>query len=465
MNSGRVRSAVVETAETPETENRRPETGESEQETSETISIFRLPFSAFRSLCFLHSPVSALSGFRSPVSGFRSFRFPLSGLLIVLLFLSGCTFPMSRRPPRPGRTTMGSPLVLLPAQSIGNYLLVEAKWDRFGPYRFLVDTGSSVTLVTPALAKRYAGRNLPSPGTTRVRVTGPDGKITELPRSSMRRIELGDARFEDVDVLIYDCEPLTAHLGVRIDGVLGFPLFRETLLTLDYPGSRIVLQPARNSPLMPGTIIAFDDARKTPLITVRLGDRSLVALIDSGSDALFSLNPVGLSPQFEYGPTIGATVGTIAGDRTQRIGRLSETLAIGDYAFHKPIVDLTDELSAVGGGMLKHFTVSFDQLHDRVTFYRESREPIQTPPRRSAGVSFSKTPAYWRVAGVVPNSSAEKAGVQQGDLVIRINGDGVARWDLRRYEQLVATANEITFTFLNGNTETEKTVSVFELVP
>ena len=372
---------------------------------------------------------------------------------------------MSRRPPQPGRTTLGSPLILLPAQTIGNYLLIEAKWDRFGPYRFLVDTGSSVTLVTPALARRYAGRNQPSSGTTRVRVTGPDGTITELPRGSVRRIELGEARFEDVDVLIYDCEPLTAHLGVRIDGVLGFPLFRETLLTLDYPASRVVLQPARNSPLIPGTVISFDDARKTPLITVRLGERSLVALIDSGSDAIFSLNPVGVAPVFAYGPITGATIGTIVGDRTQRIGRLGESLAIGEYTFHQPIVDLTDELSAIGGGMLKHFTVSFDQLRDRVTFYRESREPIPTPSRRSAGVSFSKTPAYWRVAGVVPDSSAEKEGVRQGDLVIRINGETVARWDLRRYEQLVATASELTLTFLNGTSESEKTVRVFELVP
>lgn len=360
---------------------------------------------------------------------------------------------------------MSSPLVLLPAKSIGNYLLIEAKWDRFGPYHFLIDTGSSVTIVTPALARRYPGRNMPSPGTTRVRVTGPDGTITELPRSSLRRVELGDVLFEDVDVLIYDCAPLSAHLGVRIDGVLGFPLFRETLLTLDYPGSRVVLQPARNSPLVPGTVIPFDDVRKTPLITVRLGDRSLVALIDSGSDAFFSLNPVGVSPVFSHGPSVGATIGTIGGDRTQRIGRLGETLSIGEYSFQQPIVDLTDELSAIGGGMLKHFTVSFDQMHDRVTFYRSSREPITTAPRRSAGVSFSKTPAYWRVAGVVPKSSAENEGIQQGDLVIRINGETVARWDLRRYEELVGTTSEITFTLLNGTTETDKQVRVFELVP
>ncbi len=381
------------------------------------------------------------------------------------LLLTGCTTTASRRPPQPGRTTISSRPVSLPAQAIGNFLLIEAKWDRFGPYHFLIDTGSSVTLVTPTLARRYPGRDAPNSAAPRVRVTGADGNITELPRSSLRRLELGDARFEDVDVLVYDCAPLSAHLGVRIDGVLGFPLFRELLLTLDYPGQRVLLQAARTAPLGPGTIIGFDDTRKTPLITVRLGERSLVALIDSGSDALFTLNPVGIAPKFAFGPTVGSTIGTIAGDRTQMIGRLAETLAIGDHSFHEPIVELTDELSAIGGGMLKYFSVSFDQMHDRVTFHRASRDPVATPPRRSAGVSFSKTPAYWRVAGVVPESSAANAGIQTGDLVARINGEPVARWDLRRYEQLVATANDIAFTLLNGADEVEKRIRVFELVP
>jgi membrane-associated protease RseP (regulator of RpoE activity) len=202
------------------------------------------------------------------------------------------------------------------------------------------------------------------------------------------------------------------------------------------------------------------------LIQVRLGNRSLVSLIDSGSDAAFSLNPVGLEPQFAVPPRMGATVGTISGDRTQQTGRLAESIAIGNYVFDRPIVDLTDELSSVGGGMLKHFCVTFDQEHNRVTFYRESREPISTPPRRSAGVSFSKTPAYWKVASVISGSPAADAGIRPGDLVTRINSEPVARWDLRRYDQLVASADEFSLTFLNGPAETApKQVKVFELVP
>jgi membrane-associated protease RseP (regulator of RpoE activity) len=65
----------------------------------------------------------------------------------------------------------------------------------------------------------------------------------------------------------------------------------------------------------------------------------------------------------------------------------------------------------------------------------------------------------------VPKSPAEAAGVQLGDLVTQINGEPVAKWELRRYEQLVATASEIVFAFLHGTVETEKRVRVFELVP
>ena len=396
---------------------------------------------------------------------------PLLAACAVLLTLGGCasldslSAPFRRTPPRPGRTTLGSKLVLVPTKAIGNYLVVEAKWDRSGPYRFLIDTGSSVTLVTPAFAKRYASKEAPPSDAPRVRVLSADGQATELPPTTLRQLSLGDARFDDVFALIYDCAALSAHLGVKIDGILGFPLFRETLLTLDYPRARVLLQSPRDTALIPGSAIPLNDASKTPLISLRLGDRTLVALIDSGSDAPLSLNPVGLNPAFATPPRDGATVSTLTGDRPQKIGRLADTLGLGDYQLPRPLVELTDELSALGGGILKNFSVTFDQEHDRVYFQRDSREPIASPPRRSAGVSFSKTPAYWRIASVVPGSPADAAGIKPGDLLTHLNGELVAKWDLNRYDQLIATAPELAFRFLDGLREIEKPIRIFELVP
>jgi hypothetical protein len=393
-----------------------------------------------------------------------SHRLPAVGILALCLLAGGC-LSLHRAPPRPGRTTFGAPVVTLPAQLVGNYVIIEVKWDKYGPYHFIIDTGSSVTLVTPALAQRYGNRNALLPDMPEVPVRSADGVLTHLPPTLLTRIDLGAARFSDVPALIYDCASLTAQLGVKIDGVLGFPLFRETLLTLDYPGERVQLQPGATAPAAPGTVVPFNNAEKIPLIPVRLGDRTLIALIDSGSDEAFSLNPVGLDPAFLSGPMSGPTVSTLTGDRVEKVGRLAGTLYVGDYAVPHPIVEVSDELSAVGGGILKFFSVTFDQTHDRVTFQRTADDPIAVPALRGPGLSFSKTPAYWRVVGVMPDSPGHEAGVEPGDLVTAINGEPVSQWDARRYDRLLANAETIDCTFLNGTRKADKTLKIAELVP
>ncbi len=392
--------------------------------------------------------------------GHRSFRL---GTPVLCLLLSGC-ITLHREQPRPGRTSFGAPAAELPAQMVDNYLILQVKWDKYGPYHFIIDTGSNVTLVTPELALRYGEKDAVLPDMPQVPVRSADGRITDLQPTLLSRISLGEARFSDVPALVYDCASLTSQLGVKIDGVLGFPLFRETLLTLDYPRGRVRLQPS-GAAVAPASAIAFNNTEKIPLIPVRLGDRTLIALIDSGRDETLSLNPAGLNPRFDFGPAQGPTVSTLTGDRVERVGRLGDTLFVGNYAVPHPVVEVIDELSAIGGGILKYFSVTFDQEHDRMWFQRDATDPVALPGRRSTGLSFSKTPAYWRIVGVIPGSPAGEAGVEPGDLVTAINGEPVARWDTRRYEQLMSNAEEARFTFLTGTSKAEKRLKVAELVP
>jgi hypothetical protein len=390
---------------------------------------------------------------------------PLSVLALTLaLFLGGC---INSHDLKPGRTSLPKKPLSIPAQIVGNQFIIETRWDKYGPWRFLVDTGSSVTLVSTDFARRYASDKaaLAAPS---VHVKSADGMSTVLPAVTIRRIELDDARFENVQALIFDFTEISAHLGIKIDGVLGFPLFRETVFTLDYPQSQLVLTPTAPTPdpaFAQGTTIKFTNSQRTPFIPVRLGGENFVALIDSGNDGPLLLNLIGLHPTFTYGPSPGVTVGTLTGSRTQEIGRLEQPLDIGPHRFEKPIVDLTDQISAIGGEILRNFAVTFDQSRNQVSFYRDSSTPIPPQTRRAAGLSFSKTPTYWRVASVIPGSPAEAAGVQTGDLVIRINGETVADWNLRRYEAAVRRATEITFTFLKGPKETPVVIPTFDLVP
>jgi len=390
---------------------------------------------------------------------------PLIALAALAGLLAGGCFSVQRTAPKPGLTHVGSKPVTLPGHLVGNVLVIEDKWDKFGPYHFVIDTGSSVTLVSPELAKRYVSEEPRPLDEPQVRVRSADGGYALLDAVTLKRLQLGAARFEYVPALVYDCADLSAQFGVKIDGILGFPLFRNAVLTLDYPNERVVLRPDIPEDGLPGEAILFNNADKTPLIPIRLGDREFAALIDSGSATGIAINPAGLAPKFSFGPVDGPMVSTLAGDRPSRVGRLADVVRIGSFDVPQPLAEVTDELTSLGGGILSHFTITFDQRHNEAFFQRDLSLPLAIPPLRGTGLSFRKTPAYWKVAGVVPGSPAAAAGVAAGDLVSRVNGELVAGWDPARYDQLVASADRIAYTFIDGTRESVKTLGVAELVP
>jgi len=381
-----------------------------------------------------------------------------------LLLLCGC-IGIHRPAPRPGLTYVGSKPVTLPCRLLGNILVVETKWDKDGPYHFVIDTGSTVTLVSPELARRYGAPDEPPPDVPRVRVRSAQGGTRLLEAVTLTRIQLGRARFEYVPALVFDCSDLSALFGVRIDGVLGFPLFRDAVLTLDYPRSQIVIRSDIPREGLPGETILFNNEEKTPLIPIRLGDREFAALIDSGSTAAFAVNPAGLSPKFQFGPVEGPVVNTLAGDEPSSVGRLADVVRMGSFDIAQPVAEVTDELSSLGGGILRHFTVTLDQRDNEVFFQHDPADPLSVPPLRGTGLSFRKAPAYWKVVGVVPASPAGELGVRPGELVSRIDGEPVENWDMVRYDHLVETADWIEYTFIEGSLETRTRLRVVDLVP
>jgi len=358
---------------------------------------------------------------RSGVRWLACLLLPVSCLLI-----SGCVTSRGRAP---AATRVLPQPVRVPAQLIANFFFVESAQADGKTYRFMVDTGSSVTYVSSSLAgalKQKERRGAP-PRTLPVR--GANGREVELPAITLHRFRIGEAYFDDVPAVVYDFSEFSAHVGLKIDGIIGFPLFRDTLLTLDYPAGQLEIAPnpvVAPPPVVPphGSIIAFNREQATPLVPVQMDNESFFVLIDSGSDLGLSLNPAGLHPRFVSGPRVGLIVGSLDGDKRQLVGRLEQNVTIGTQLVAQPVVDLTEQLSALGGELLRFFRLTFDQQRHTVTLVRTTEGPVVMPGRRSTGLSFRRFPNYWRLL-----------------------------------------AAKITYTFLSGAKETDHEVEVFELVP
>ncbi|MBA4135706.1 MAG: hypothetical protein C0518_00155 [Opitutus sp.] len=401
----------------------------------------------------------------------RPFR-RLSALLaagVWLLLAAGC---VTRPAGSSGdRGTVFSPTdktETLPAQLVSNFFLIESRQADGRVRRFMVDTGSSVSYVSAELARAIALRE--RPGRT-VRVESANGGFMTLPAATLRRLQLDGVTFERVPAAVFDFTELSTHLGVKIDGLIAFPVFRDHLVTFDYPNARLVIapQPVAAAPVIKTdprvTTLAFNNEQRVPFIPVQMGNESFVVLIDTGSDGALSLNATGLHPRFQFGPRTGTVVSSLAGDREQLVGRLEQDVLIGGHTIARPIVDLTHHVSAIGGELLRHFTVTFDQRRNYVTLAREAEGAVVMESRRSTGLALARSPIYWRVLTVVPDTPTSQLGVQPGELVVRINGEPVDQWTYERFAKLLASAAKVTFTFLAGTREFDREIPVFDLVP
>lgn len=381
---------------------------------------------------------------------------------LLLFSLSGCASPATLRFDQ-DRLEPGQ--IAVPGRLVSNLLFVEGTIGGRGPFRFLVDTGSSVTLVSDRVAADLPGFQAAT-GLAPVQVVSAAGGATLLGSTTLPTLQLGTANFANIRAAVYDFVDFSNHLGLTVDGILGFPVFRDVLLTLDYPRERVVLSPRFPARTVPGTAIPFaiEDGTR-PIVNVELGDNSFMALLDSGSDQPFTLNPVGLNASFKSGPRTGPIVATLSGDAPRQIGRLTAPLRLGVSEIREPRVMLTDQLSTVGGEILRHFTITFDQRRGLVMLAPAHDGALKLPAQRTTGLSFARLPAAWRVLQVLDDAPAGTHQINPGDTIIGIDGEPVVRWNLDRFEKRLREADSVDLLFRRDNRSYLLKVPVYDLVP
>ncbi|MEZ5300659.1 MAG: retropepsin-like aspartic protease [Verrucomicrobiales bacterium] len=216
------------------------------------------------------------------------------------------------------------------------------------PMEMEIDTGATVCVLTErAAANLRISAPWPAIGTS---FSG-DRQVHR--RGMIDRIDLGEATFFDVPVVVIQGDQLP------FDGLLGFPLFSQVQLTLDFPGKRLRLDPP-DTPLRLGYRLDLQDVGGIPALPIKIGDRRLDCLIDTGFSGTFAFDPdrlgvqsepIGMGHAFELGGIVPTEFRLLKGEVEFLYARYQ----------NPPFIVLPGENPVIGSVALQPFSITFDQ--------------------------------------------------------------------------------------------------------
>ncbi len=348
--------------------------------------------------------------------------------------------------------------------------VVEAMINGHGPYRLIVDSGAPCLLVSEALNEAL---DLPGPpgipkGTKVVARSAHGSKGVPAVVAQVESLQIGDATFTGLFTI---ASPLPA--GLAADGVAGMGIFRECLMTIDYPAGRFELAHGGLDAGQPDVLTYTTPSQpgSHPVIELFFNGAPHPFVMDTGMNRWLTVPEASVQgATYLYGPVEGPRLRTVDTTTRFRVARLEGALGVGPHSIIDPIVtlDTDDRQSVIGSRALEHFVVTFDQLDDggRVRLHRPAGTPVQVPARRVLGFELEPRDGHWFIGQVLDGAPAHDTGVQSGDRVMAVAGRpvgdlyGSAEW------AALTNADTVKLTVVTGVGEPRTIeVPVFVLIP
>lgn len=352
---------------------------------------------------------------------------------------------------------------------------------------FILDSGASKTILFNITKNDSLGLN----DVEKVSLQGlGKGKPVEALLSKNNTISLKNitSSNETIYVVLKDNFDLSAKMGITIHGILGYSLLRNFIVKINYKNKKIdFFNPKTYQPKKCKRCETFPIQfyRKKPFIDAQVQldtiDNELTKvklLIDSGgSDALWFFEGTKKqikTPKRFFRDVLGEGLsGTIYGNRS-RIPKIklksfeieSPTASFLDSSATINARAFKDRNGSIGAGILKRFVVWFNYSNQQLTLKKKGsfkrgfnynmsgldivyngkqlvkekdvkkitnayNQQVNTKNSISFISSYSyKFKSSYKIKGVLENSPADSAGLQKGDVILRINNKSVHEFTL-----------------------------------
>ena len=363
-------------------------------------------------------------------------------ILIIILLISGLI--ISQESPNKYFLDDGRDYERIPFTFSGNQIIIRLKLNGSKSMNFILDSG----VKTPIIIDVPQFDTLKVGEVKKITIKGlGDGKSTEALIAYNNKINIGNHvvnNNQTVLVMLEDLFYLSNRLGVPINGIIGFDVFRDFIVEVNYDHKYLKLHdPSKykysTSKKYITKDLSFNRSKPYVHLKVELEDGKIVPvklLIDTGgSDALwlFQESHEDINHPSEFIPDfLGRGLnGDIYGKRS-RVSKLyfTDDLVLKDVTASYPdsssvafVMMHKERNGSLGGATLSRFKVIIDYTNRKITFKKGSSFRKKFNYNMSGIELYMPYPDFpiYEVHSVRENSPASKAGVKVGDNLTNIN--------------------------------------------
>lgn len=350
---------------------------------------------------------------------------------------------------------------VVPLELYGGHLFIRANLS--GPDAaaerdagtFLLDSGAADMFISTAKAQAL-GLDLPPRGASE------NGAAVYVPNLSF---QIGDLRLKDHRTAVMpqaELDGLAQYFGRTIDGVIGYELFQQLAVEVDYTkqqlhlyspktyqyqgqGDRLPLQIKDRRPYIDAAVLPYGSSPLQGTLMVDLGSNGALSVAAGcGLDRTLTAKVPKL---------LQRQLSTISGVHQVSVGRV-QSLSLAQRSIKTPVTvfekddnDCDHIGGKIGAQILQQFRVIFDYPHRQLIL--ESQTGLGRAIDYEYDLSGLRLLAQgdslktYRVEAVFPETPAAMVGLQKGDILTQLNHQPIQQMSLIQVRQQLSQPSKI----------------------
>lgn len=341
--------------------------------------------------------------------------------------------------------------VTIKFKSASNLIIIPVTINESDTLNFILDTGVRFPIITelPFINKLNLNYMMP----IQVKGLGEGVELTAYRSgNNTMNIEGLTARNQEVQMIIDENFQISHMLGMPVHGLIGFNLFKDYVVNIDYINEKITLykpeyykyRDRKKDIILPLQLDNNKPFVYTSIVTDDMQDVPVKLLVDTGaSDAIWLSEKS--DERLHYPENhIETFLGKgLSGDLYGIKGRI-DGIWVGPLILSKPIVafpnsEIIDDLissndrnGTIGAEILRRFNVTFDYRNNRLTL-RPTHKVNEDFNYNMSGMEITNPlpglPVYI-ISNIRENSPAYFAGLKENDQILSINSNNHKSIDL-----------------------------------